>query len=178
MDGGNADAKFCAMGIDDYIANNLNERIIILQIESPEALANIDEIMAVPGFDMVCFGPADFAHLTGTPGKTSDPGVVAARQQVARVAREHGKFVMAAGSAAQRAELEEEGHGLFTVGADVVGLTDYVRQRVEAFGSARKTKRNVPRRLRSVHSGARKGVTATRALDPHSKAAKRKVSRK
>ena len=133
MDGGNADGKFCALAVKDYIANNLRERLVILQIESPEALENVEQILAVPGFDGVCFGPADFAHLSGRPGETSSPRVIAARQRVARAARAHGKFAMAAGGGATRRELEREGHALFTVGADVIGLADYVRSRLNDF---------------------------------------------
>lgn len=136
MDGGNADGKFCALNVKDYIANNLRERIIIMQIESPAALENLEEILAVPGYDAVCFGPADFAHLSGHPGETGGPAVVAARRRVARLARAAGKFVMAAGGSATRAELEREGHALFTVGADVVGLMDYVNTRLRDFTAA------------------------------------------
>ena len=135
MDGGNADGKFCAIGVKDYIANNLRERFVILQIESPEALENVEQIMAVPGFDGVCFGPADFAHLSGRAGETGSPQVIAARQRVARAARANGKFAMAAGGGATRRELEREGHALFTVGADVIGLADYVRTRLTDFQS-------------------------------------------
>ncbi|MDB6170244.1 MAG: aldolase [Verrucomicrobia bacterium] len=136
MDGGNADGKFCALGVDDYIANNLRERIIVMQIESPEALENLDEILAVPGFDLVCFGPADFAHLSGLPGRTDDARVVAARRLVARRAQAHGKFAMAAGSSVSGAALQQEGHRLITLGADVVGLGNYVRGKVAEFHAA------------------------------------------
>ncbi|MBS0661623.1 MAG: aldolase [Verrucomicrobia bacterium] len=143
MDGGNADGRFCQAPIRDYLANSLRERFIILQIESPEGLEQLDAILAVPGFDMICFGPGDFAHLIGHPGDTGDPTVVAARARIARRARAAGKFVMAAGSAASRAELAREGHQFFTVGADVIGLANYVRERLAAFAAPRRRK---PRR--------------------------------
>jgi 4-hydroxy-2-oxoheptanedioate aldolase len=133
LDGGNADAKYCAVPLKDYIAHSLQEQFIILQIESPEALENLEAIAAVPGFDMFCFGPGDYSHLIGKPGEIKAPEVVAARQRIARVARQHGKFAMAAGMMASRAALEEEGHSLFSVGADVVGLSDYVRNNLKGF---------------------------------------------
>jgi 4-hydroxy-2-oxoheptanedioate aldolase len=133
LDGGNAEAKFCAVPVNDYIAHCLREQFLILQIESPEALANVEEIAAVPGFDILLFGPADFCHLVGKPGQVGDPEVIAARRQIARVARKHGKFAMAAYMMASRQELEEEGHQLFSIGADVVGLSAYVRKNVQDF---------------------------------------------
>jgi 4-hydroxy-2-oxoheptanedioate aldolase len=136
IDGGNADAKFCAVPLKEYIAHSLNEQFVILQIESPEALEKIEEIAAVPGFDMFCFGPGDFSHLIGKPGEVQAPEVVAARQRVARVAREHGKFAMASGLMASRQVMEDEGHSLFSIGADVVGLSDYVRRNVQSFNDA------------------------------------------
>ncbi len=136
LDGGNADAKYCAIPLKDYIAHSQREQFVILQIESPEALDNLEAIAAVPGFDMFCFGPGDYSHLIGKPGEIHAPEVVAARRRIAAVARAHGKFAMAAGMMASRAELEEEGHRMFSIGADVVGLSDYVRQNLRAFVDA------------------------------------------
>jgi len=73
LDGGNADAKFAAVPLADYIAYSLNEQYVILQIESPEALENLESIAAVPGYDMLCFGPGDYSHLIGKPGQTGSP---------------------------------------------------------------------------------------------------------
>ncbi len=136
IDGGNADAKFCAVPLQEYIAHSLREQFVILQIESPEALENLEDIAAVPGFDMLCFGPGDYSHLIGKPGQVTAPEVVAARQRIARAARQNGKFAMASGMMAPRQALENEGHSLFNIGADVVGLSDYVRKNVQSFVDA------------------------------------------
>lgn len=136
LDGGNADARYCAVPLKEYIAHSLSEQFVILQIESPEALENLEKIMAVPGFDMVCFGPGDYSHLIGKPGEINAPEVVSARRRVARVARQNGKHVMASGLMASRKEMEEEGHNLFNLGADVVGLSHYVQQNLKAFRDA------------------------------------------
>jgi 4-hydroxy-2-oxoheptanedioate aldolase len=103
----------------------------VLQIESPEALEHVEAIAAVPGFDMLLFGPGDFSHRIGKPGQLDDPRVVAARKRVAAAARAHGKFAMTAGLIAPFAELVTEGYQLFGIGADVVGLSNYVKQRLE-----------------------------------------------
>lgn len=133
LDGGNAETKFCAVSLKDYIPHTLVEQFVVLQIESPEALENLEAIAAVPGFDMFCFGPGDYSHIIGKPGEVNAPEVVAARQRVARVAREYGKFAMAAGMMASRQALEQEGHSLFNVGADVIGVSDYVKKSLQAF---------------------------------------------
>ena len=131
MDGGNIDGQFCQLPVEDYLRHSNEERIIILQIESPEGLANIDAIAAVPGYNGIMFGPGDFSHRIGRPGKIDDPEVVAARQRVAAAARRNGKFAMSAGIFAPLSDLVTEGHQVFNIGADVIGLGSYAKQRLE-----------------------------------------------
>ena len=122
IDGGNVDGGFCQIPIADYLLHSNSERLVILQIESPEALANVEEIAAVPGFDVLLFGPGDFSHLIGKAGKIGDAEVVSARKRVAAAARQHGKHLMMPGMIGPRAELEQEGWRIFNLGADVLSL--------------------------------------------------------
>lgn len=131
LDGGNVDGQFCLMPMDEYIRQMNTERIVVLQIESPEALAKVDEIAAVPGYDMLLFGPGDFSHRIGKAGQLDAPEVVDARKRVAGAARKHGKFAMTAGLIAPFEQLVAEGYQAFNVGADVVGLSTYFKQRLE-----------------------------------------------
>ena len=131
LDGGNIDGQFCLLPLEDYLRHSNTERMVVLQIESPEALEHVEAIAAVPGFDLLLFGPGDFSHRIGKPGKLDDPQVVAARRRVAAAARAHGKFAMTAGLIAPFGELVAEGYRLFGIGADVVGLASYVKQRLE-----------------------------------------------
>ena len=122
IDGGNIDGGFCQIPIADYLKHGNSERLLILQIESPEALANVEEIAAVPGFDVLLFGPGDFSHLIGKAGQVGAPEIVAARKRVAAAAQKHGKHLMMPGMIAPLAELEAEGWRIFNLGADVVSL--------------------------------------------------------
>jgi 4-hydroxy-2-oxoheptanedioate aldolase len=131
LDGGNVDGQFCLLPIDEYLRHSNRERIVILQIESPEALENVEKIAAVPGFNGLLFGPGDFSHRIGKVGQLDAPEVVAARKRVAAAARQHGKFAMTAGLIAPFPELVAEGHRVIGIGADVVALTSYVKQRLE-----------------------------------------------
>jgi 4-hydroxy-2-oxoheptanedioate aldolase len=131
LDGGNIDGQFCLVPLEQYLAHSNTERVVILQIESPEALEHVEAIAAVPGFDLLLFGPGDFSHRIDKPGQLDHPQVVAARKRVAAAARAHGKYAMTAGLIAPFPTLVEEGYSLFGIGADVVGLTGYVKQRLE-----------------------------------------------
>jgi 4-hydroxy-2-oxoheptanedioate aldolase len=133
VDGGNPDGHYCLVPISEYMAHSNRERLLIFQIESPEALENVEEIAAVPGYEILLFGPGDFSHLIGKPGQTDAPEVVAARKRVAAAATKHGKYMMAPGLMAPRAVLESEGYRVFTLGADVLGLNDYFKAKLTAF---------------------------------------------
>ena len=133
MDGGNIDGRYCQLDIDDYLRHSNHERFIILQIESPEALENVEEIAAVDGYDMLLFGAGDFSHLIGKAGQRDAPEIVEARQRVGRAAREHGKFGMLASMTAPRKVHQEEGYSLFNIGADVVALGEAMKARLREF---------------------------------------------
>jgi 4-hydroxy-2-oxoheptanedioate aldolase len=131
LDGGNTDGRYCLAPLEEYLRHTNEERIVVLQIESPEGLANVDAIAAVPGFNGLMFGPGDFSHRIGKAGQLDDPAVLAARRQVAAAARQHGKFLMTSGLFQPFADLVAEGHLVFNVGADVLALGAYAQQRLE-----------------------------------------------
>jgi 4-hydroxy-2-oxoheptanedioate aldolase len=133
LDSGNVDARFCQVPLTEYLHHSNTERLLIFQIESPEALEQTEQIAAVAGFDGLMFGPGDFSHLIGKAGQLNDPVVVAGRRRVAAAAKANGKFAMAAGLYVSRAELEAEGHTAFCLGADVLGLPEYFRKLLDSF---------------------------------------------
>lgn len=132
-DGGNVDGQYCQIPVAEYLAHSNSERLLMFQIESPEAVANVEAIAAVPGFEILLFGPGDFSHLIGKAGQVSAPEVVAARKRVAAAAKQHGKVMMAPNMMASRAVLESEGFRIFNLGADVLGLGDYFKAKLEEF---------------------------------------------
>ena len=53
----------------------LNEIVVALMIEKAAAVAQLEEVLAVPGIDMVQWGPADYAMSIGRPGEWGSPEV-------------------------------------------------------------------------------------------------------
>jgi 4-hydroxy-2-oxoheptanedioate aldolase len=133
LDGGNADASFCQIPINEYIEHSNTERLIILQIESPEGVQNVEEIAEVDGYDFLLFGPGDFSHLIGEAGNLNHPKVLQARRRVAAAATRNGKFAMSAGLMGAHEELEEEGYRFFNIGADVVGMGEFFKSALKSF---------------------------------------------
>lgn len=125
IDGGNADGMYCLVDEQEYIKTANEERFVIVQIEDPEPLEELEEICALPGIDMIFFGPADFSQGIGKPYICDDPLVLETKKKVAECARRHGKWAGTVGGTGNFDELVEMGYTFISVGADVVGLWDY-----------------------------------------------------
>jgi len=139
VDGGNADGAFCNIDFKEYLKQANEQRFVVIQIEDPEPLAELDAIAAIEGFDMLLFGPGDFSHSIGSPGDWEHPRLLDARKQVAEVAHRHGKFAGTVGSIDNFEMLVELGYQFINLGADVIGLNQYCKQIMGAFNKRAKT---------------------------------------
>jgi 2-keto-3-deoxy-L-rhamnonate aldolase RhmA len=84
--------------------------VIVIQIESREAIERIDEIASVPGIDVLLIGPMDLSATFDRPGDYHHPEVVEAIREVVRAGREHGVASgIHAGNAAECLFWREEG---------------------------------------------------------------------
>lgn len=125
VDGGNADGAYANVGFTDYIRQANEQRFVILQIEDEEALNELDAIAAVPGVDMIFFGPGDYSQSIGVPGEMDHPKIAEARRRVAEAAAASGTIAGTVGGLGNVDELMELGYRFISVGADVVGLSQY-----------------------------------------------------
>lgn len=74
------------MNEGDYV-KSANHTALVVQIETKDALARVDEIAATPGIDALFVGPADLSMSMGLPlGQLSD-GLMAACEKVAAAAK-------------------------------------------------------------------------------------------
>ena len=133
LDGGNADGAYTGIETETYVEAANRNRMVVAQIEDPEALDELDAIAAVEGLDALFFGPGDFTQGLGVPGQADDPRVDDARRKVADAARRAGKFAVTVGSIDQRERLIEMGYGLISIGADVVHLRSRFAETANAF---------------------------------------------
>lgn len=127
LDGGNADGEYCRIPLNEYLEQANNERFVIVQIEDPEPLDELEEICQVDGIDIIFFGPADFSQALGIPGKFDDAKISDARKYIADTARKYNKFAGTVGSSDNFDELVDMGYRFINVGADVLGLSNYCR---------------------------------------------------
>lgn len=124
LDGACTDGMFGAVPQADYLEHSNQEKIVILQIESPEGLEQVEKIAAIPGFDGFLFGPGDFSHRIGKAGQLSAPEVATARRRVAEAARANGKFAMTSGIFLPMEEMVAEGINVFNIVSEASALRE------------------------------------------------------
>ena len=74
-----------------YIAQAQQELCLLVQVETQEALAEIEAIAAIEGVDGIFIGPADLSASMGYPGQPRHPAVDAAINDAIRRIRAAGK---------------------------------------------------------------------------------------
>jgi len=77
----------------EYMQQANENTLFVLQIEGSEGLRNLDEILAVPGFDVIFVGPYDLSQSLGMPGEISHPKVVQAIEGLVEAVRKSGRYV-------------------------------------------------------------------------------------
>ena len=76
----------------DYVKVANDIVMLTFQIESVAALPFLDDILSLPGVDMVASGKADTAQSMGKPGRSNDPDVTEVENIIIRKTLEHGKI--------------------------------------------------------------------------------------
>lgn len=137
LDSGNADGNYCMVPLADYMRHANENTLVILQVEDPEAIEQIDRIAAVDGVDVVFVGPGDLSQGLGIPGQTDHPDVQEAIERVAQACEKHGRAWGLPVNAANAEKYLDMGALFCNAGADVLGLQDYykdIRTRFSKFG--------------------------------------------
>jgi 4-hydroxy-2-oxoheptanedioate aldolase len=110
---------------NDYLATANGLTVTIAMVETREALAALDGILAVPGIDGVLVGPSDLS-ITLSNGANLDAGrqdVTDALEHVARRCKAHGKAACTFALTGERArDLIKLGYDLVAVGNDIMQL--------------------------------------------------------
>ncbi|WP_343082368.1 HpcH/HpaI aldolase family protein [Ostreiculturibacter nitratireducens] len=103
-----------------YLAEANDATTLMLQLESAAGLANLDEITAVEGYDVLFVGPADLASSLGLRVGEFDGPMVDVLRQVAERTQQAGKIpAIDAPSVSMIPLLSEMGYALFTIGSDI-----------------------------------------------------------
>ncbi|MEM7112864.1 MAG: aldolase/citrate lyase family protein [Chloroflexota bacterium] len=114
--------------MQEYMASANDNISLWLQVEHVDAVANLDEILAVDGFDVAFIGPADLSASLGVYPDTTHPDALATFAKVMSKCAAVGKPVgFDASSPAHIAQLRKQGVQVFSIGGDVGYLQEGAR---------------------------------------------------
>ena len=121
-------------GVEGYLQQANEEICLIVQAETPTAMANLEEIVAVEGIDGVFIGPSDLSASMGHIGNPGHPEVVAAIESGFETILAAGKAVgILAVDEALAKRYVEKGANFVGVGVDTALLGNAARQLANKF---------------------------------------------
>ena len=136
-------------GGGDYHMLADEETLVIPQIETRQAIANLDEILSVRGIGAIYIGPSDLSMALGhEPRKgQGDPEVIAAMETILAAAKRHGVPAgIHTNDAKVSVQMIERGFQLVSLQSDDRFLMQRAKQEVDAVrqGSGRTGQGDVP----------------------------------
>jgi len=103
----------------DYFKTENEETLVVVHCENQEGLAELENIAAIPGVDVIFLGPFDMSQSMGVPGEIYHPRVEAAAEKVLKATKAAGKaagiFVTDGDQAKRRIE---QGFQYITINVD------------------------------------------------------------
>ncbi|WWC85701.1 uncharacterized protein L201_000567 [Kwoniella dendrophila CBS 6074] len=134
-------SSFCAMasGIttSEYVKIANKTILTLVQIETPEAIANVDAIAAVDGVDGLFVGPNDLAlSLLGyVPAKWTETEFLDALEAVKQAGKKHGKYVGILAKNGQHAKELKNEWSIVGLGSDSKALSTAMTATVQTIKS-------------------------------------------
>ncbi|MDR7077333.1 4-hydroxy-2-oxoheptanedioate aldolase [Neobacillus niacini] len=84
-------AQYTIKDKNQHIIDSIEKQLVTVQIESKEAVENVEKIAAVEGIDVLFLGPGDLSNSLGVPGQLNHPLVQEAMIRLCKAAEENGK---------------------------------------------------------------------------------------
>ncbi|MFQ5558731.1 MAG: HpcH/HpaI aldolase/citrate lyase family protein, partial [Acidimicrobiales bacterium] len=108
----------------DYYRHANDDVVVIPMIETAKAVADLDDILSVPGVDAIYVGPADLSVSLGLPPGNNDdePAFVEAYETIVKGCRDHGVVPGCHASAELCARRTEQGFRMITITSDALAL--------------------------------------------------------
>jgi len=104
----------------------LNDVVIAIMVEKKSCVDDLENVLSVPGIDMVQFGGSDFSMSIGKPAQHNDPEVVAAEKKTIDLALKKGLHPrVELRDPSQAGKYLEMGVKHFCIGWDVRILADW-----------------------------------------------------
>jgi 2-keto-3-deoxy-L-rhamnonate aldolase RhmA len=125
------------MSLGKYIRTANDETTVIAQIETPQALQNIREIVSVKGIDVAFVGPSDLTMTMGLLDDRSNPKVAEAMLKVVKACDDAGKTAGVMALSLEEARLAvQRGFRFVSLATDMKYATLGARSFLETVGRA------------------------------------------
>lgn len=85
-------AEFGTMDKASYF-KSANKKRLVLQVEGQKGLSQLDEILAIEGYDVLFIGPYDLSQSMGMPGQVTHREIIKLMKEVATKAKAHNKVL-------------------------------------------------------------------------------------
>ncbi len=124
-------AQAYGFDFDEYIKCWNDTSSFIIQVESIEAVENIEKLLAFDEVDGVMVGPYDISGSLGVPGQTSHPLVIEASKKVIKACERFGKSCgtqVADATMESVQELFDMGYTYAILGSDLFVLWKWAEQ--------------------------------------------------
>jgi 4-hydroxy-2-oxoheptanedioate aldolase len=119
-------------GTPDYV-QALRDVVVVLMIEKKGAVDQLEEILSLPGLDMIQWGGADYSMSVGKAGQRRDPAIKATEQRVIETALKLGVQPRAEiGSPDEAKYYQDLGVSHFCIGTDISVLFQWWKENGEA----------------------------------------------
>ena len=121
-------------GSMEYFDTANKDIFVFVQVETPDAVKNIDDILSVPGVDGIFIGPMDLATTHGYRGKPATPEIQEIIKNLEKKIVAKGKAMATVCSDFADAKAKyDRGYTMITLISDTVGLAKLAREEVGKF---------------------------------------------
>jgi 2-dehydro-3-deoxyglucarate aldolase/4-hydroxy-2-oxoheptanedioate aldolase len=120
VNGSGIDGRYGTLPAAEYMRQANADTFIAIQIEHVDAVAEVEQIAAIPDVDVLFIGPADLGQSMGLSGEWDHPRLWQAFERVAQAARSHGiHWAILPPTAAYARRCVELGCRMLSLGLDV-----------------------------------------------------------
>ena len=116
----------------DYFSTSNQRSLVIVQIETAEAVEVAESIAAVEGVDVLFVGPLDLSVNLGCPGDFTQPHFVEALKRVIAACEKHGKSAGILSRPELVAQHKALGFRFLALGSDSGSIVSGLKQSLEA----------------------------------------------
>ncbi len=127
-------ARYSARDRFKYFEESNRDTLVVVHIEGKEGVDHLEQILQVPGLDVIFLGPYDLSQSLGLPGQVDHPRVRSTMEGAIQMCRRAG---IAAGTYADNIDVAKRwadlGVQYIAVGIDTALIYNLTRQMVAAF---------------------------------------------